>query len=91
MQMSCVEHLGVDFATLLLNCIEQPPPCDTLEQLPDVFLRLLLSLNLQFKLPDESVLLQALAKCTLAQTFTEKALLLFNREGEQYLDFQICP
>jgi hypothetical protein len=79
------EQLGVQFVTFLLNYIEQPPQCDTLEQLPDVFLRLLLSLNLQFRDPNENVLLQALAKCTLAQAFTEKSLLLFNREGKNIM------
>jgi Protein of unknown function (DUF2013) len=51
-----------------------------MEQIPDVFLRLLLSFNLQFQIK-ENVLLDVLSKCSVAQTFTEKALLLFNREG----------
>lgn len=81
----CVDHLGEEFAGFVLGNIEQPPECDELEQLPDVFLRLLLSLNLQFQVPEENVLLLALAQRSVAQTFTEKALLLFNREGENYL------
>ncbi|KAF4529400.1 hypothetical protein B566_EDAN003493, partial [Ephemera danica] len=82
MPVTHLEQLGVEFATFLFNNIEQPPECDSLEQLPDVFLRLLFSLNLQFRDPNENVLLQALAKCTVAQAFTEKSLLLFNREED---------
>jgi hypothetical protein len=51
-----------------------------MEQIPDAFLRLLLSFNLQFQ-KNENVLLDVLSKCSVAQSFTEKALLLFNREG----------
>jgi hypothetical protein len=76
--------LGEEFIKFLLANIEQPPESDTLEQLPDVFLRLLFSLNLQFHVDEDNVLLQALAKCQLAQTFTERALLLFNREGTYF-------
>jgi Protein of unknown function (DUF2013) len=74
------EHIGVTFTEFVLNNIEQPPESDVMEQIPDVFLRLLLSFNLQFQIK-ENVLLDVLSKCSVAQTFTEKALLLFNREG----------
>jgi len=65
----------------VLANIEQPPECDVMEQIPDVFLRLLLSFNLQSTESKDNALTNVLSKCSVAQSFTEKVLLLFNREG----------
>lgn len=75
------EQLGVDFAQFLLNLIENPPETDVDEQIPDLFLTLLLAYNLQFEVPADNLLLKALEEQDLAKTFCEKILLLLNREG----------
>lgn len=47
----CLEHLGTPFAQFLLSIVEDGLPLDTMEQLPDLCVNLLLALNLH--LPGE--------------------------------------
>uniref|UniRef100_A0A2A4JQU5 SH3 domain-containing protein n=1 Tax=Heliothis virescens TaxID=7102 RepID=A0A2A4JQU5_HELVI len=76
------EQLGVDFALFLLELIENPPDTDVDEQIPDLFLTLVLAYNLQFEEPFDNLLLNALETRDVAKTFCEKALLLLNREED---------
>ncbi|CAH2073694.1 unnamed protein product, partial [Iphiclides podalirius] len=76
------EQLGVEFAQFLLELIENPPETDVDEQIPDLFLTLLLAYNLQFENPYENLLLNALETQDNAKTFCEKVLLLLNREED---------
>lgn len=76
------EQLGVEFAQFLLELIENPPETDVDEQIPDLFLTLLLAYNLQFEQSADNLLLAALETRDNAKTFCEKVLLLLNREGE---------
>ena len=80
--LSFSEHLGVEFLTFLFDLIENPPETDVNEQIPDLFLNLVLSYNLQFASFVDNVMLKALVERTIAKTFTEKILLLLNREGK---------
>lgn len=73
--------MGVSFLTFLLDNIEYPPDTDVDEQIPDLFLSLISSFNLQFESSAENIVLTALEKRDVAKTFTEKILLLLNREG----------
>jgi hypothetical protein len=83
---SFVEHLGVDFISFVFDLIESPPDTDVEEQIPDLFLNLILAYNLQFVAGVENLMLKALLQRPLAKTFTEKTLLLLNREGEERVD-----
>lgn len=74
--------MGVDFALFLLELIENPPETDVDEQIPDLFLTLVLAYNLQFEESFDNLLLNALETREIAKTFCEKALLLLNREGK---------
>lgn len=76
------EILGTEFAEFLLELIENPPDTDLDEQIPDLFLTLLLAYNLQFESPVDNLLLNALENIDNAKTFCEKVLLLLNREGK---------
>ncbi|KAJ2952666.1 hypothetical protein O0L34_g7004 [Tuta absoluta] len=76
------EQLGVEFAEFLLDLIENPPETDVDEQIPDLFLTLLLAYNLQFDNPFDNLLLNALENKDNAKTFCEKVLLLLNREED---------
>jgi len=85
MMSTFVEHLGVDFISFLFDLIENPPDTDVEEQIPDLFLNLILAYNLQFTASGENLMLKALLQRRLAKAFTEKTLLLLNREGEESL------
>jgi hypothetical protein len=85
MMSTFVEHLGVDFVSFLFDLIENPPDTDVEEQIPDLFLNLILAYNLQFTASVENLMLKALLQRRLAKVFTEKTLLLLNREGEESL------
>ena len=63
----------------LLDNIECPPIIDTEDIVPDVFLNLILSYNLQFLTLCDNLVIQALTEKDTAKIFTEKLLLLFNR------------
>lgn len=77
-----LDFLGINFLLFLLNNIEYPPDTDVDEQIPDLFLNLICSFNLQFDSPAENIVLTALEERDVAKTFTEKLLLLLNREGK---------
>uniref|UniRef100_A0A182N0W8 SH3 domain-containing protein n=1 Tax=Anopheles dirus TaxID=7168 RepID=A0A182N0W8_9DIPT len=76
------DHLRADFIIFLLNIIETPPECDVQEVLPDIMINLILSFNLQFDNFAENVVLEAMEQFKTAKTFTEKILLLINREED---------
>uniref|UniRef100_A0A182KBA9 SH3 domain-containing protein n=1 Tax=Anopheles christyi TaxID=43041 RepID=A0A182KBA9_9DIPT len=76
------DHLRADFIIFLLNIIETPPENDVLEVLPDIMINLILSFNLQFDNFAENVVLEAMEQFKTAKTFTEKILLLINREED---------
>ncbi|KAM3963164.1 NCK-interacting protein with SH3 domain [Aphomia sociella] len=76
------EQLGIEFAQFLLELIEDPPETDVDEQIPDLFLTLLLAYNLQFENPVDNILLNALETRDNAKTFCEKILLFLNREED---------
>ena len=66
----------------LLDNIESPPGNDEADAVPDVFVKLLLAFNLHFELPSDNLVMSAVASRGTAKTFTEKLMLLFNREGQ---------
>uniref|UniRef100_A0A182P168 SH3 domain-containing protein n=1 Tax=Anopheles epiroticus TaxID=199890 RepID=A0A182P168_9DIPT len=76
------DHLRADFIIFLLNIIETPPENDVQEVLPDIMINLILSFNLQFDNFAENVVLEAMEQFKTAKTFTEKILLLINREED---------
>ncbi|GAB0095188.1 NCK-interacting protein with SH3 domain [Sergentomyia squamirostris] len=76
------EHFGKDFLLFVLNIIESPPATDINEILPDVMINLILSFNLQFDHFGNSLLLDAFREMRSAKTFTEKLLMLINRETD---------
>lgn len=75
------EHVQADFVLFVLNIIENPPESDQCEQLPDIMINFLLAYNLQFTSFAENTILDALQSLKTSKTFTEKLLLLINREG----------
>jgi len=76
------KQLGSSLITFLLSKIENPPELDTEEEIADAFMGLLASYNLQFEQPTDNIVLQCLAKSSNAKIFTEKLLLLLNREDD---------
>lgn len=83
--------LGTQFLTFILNNIENPPDTDIDDQIPDLFLNFVISFNLQFKDPNENIVLNALSGRNLAKFFTEKLLLLLNREDDPVRIFDHLP
>lgn len=91
MPVTHVDHLGVDFVSFLFDLIESPPDTDVEEQIPDLFLNLILAYNLQFTASVENLMLKALLQRRLAKAFTEKTLLLLNREEDPVRIFEHQP
>lgn len=87
---SITEQLGPDFIAFVLDLIENPPDMDLEDQIPDLFVNLILSYNLQFT-NSENIVLNALKERTRAKNFTEKILLLFNREEDPVRIFDHEP
>jgi len=85
------EHMNVKFVGFLLDTIECPPANDEADAVPDVFVKLLLAFNLHFQLPSDNLVMSTVAGRGTAKTFTEKLMLLFNREGQLVsLDLELC-
>ncbi|KAK0084487.1 hypothetical protein PV325_006937 [Microctonus aethiopoides] len=90
MPVTHLEHLGSDFISFLLDLIEDPPDTDLDDQIPDLFINLILSYNLQFT-KSENIVLDALNDKTNAKVFTQKILFLFNREEDPVRIFDHEP
>jgi len=75
-------HLGTTFVDFLLNGLENPPDGEDDDSLPDVYMGLIASYNLQFKDTSSNLVLEALSKVSSAKMLTEKLLLLLNREED---------
>nr|CAD7403580.1 unnamed protein product [Timema cristinae] len=85
------DHLGIDFVSFLLELVENPPDTDVEEQISDLVLNLVISYNLQFTNTAENTVVKALAQISVAKTFTEKILLLLNREEDPVRIFDHQP
>lgn len=81
MPITHLDILGKTFLRYVLDNIEYPPDTDVDEQIPDLFLNLIISFNLQFGDENDNPVLRALEERDVAKTLTEKILLLLNREG----------
>ncbi|XP_072027426.1 NCK-interacting protein with SH3 domain-like [Amphiura filiformis] len=68
-----------DFVTYLLDKIDDPPESDEDEQIPDLFVNLILAYNLHFRVPADNIVMKALAGRRTVKTFSEKIMLLVNR------------
>jgi hypothetical protein len=69
-----------DFVLFMLNLIENPLDDDQTEFLSDVMINLLLAFNLQFDNFTENTILETMHQIKTSKSFTEKILLLINRD-----------
>lgn len=79
------EVMQSDFVLFMLNLIENPLEDDQTEFLSDVMINLLLAFNLQFDNFSQNTILEAMQQVKASKSFTEKILLLINREGKNIL------
>ncbi|XP_022049684.2 NCK-interacting protein with SH3 domain isoform X1 [Acanthochromis polyacanthus] len=84
------EHLNAEFVQFLLGVVEDGLPSDPTEQLPDIFLNLLLSFNLHHTAPDNNVIMQELKEKNV-KILSEKVLLLLNRGDDPVCMFKHTP
>ncbi|XP_010007885.1 PREDICTED: NCK-interacting protein with SH3 domain, partial [Nestor notabilis] len=82
------EHLNSQFVQFLLDVIEDGLPSDTTDQLPDLFVNVLLAFNLHIPVPEHSVIMTTIGKHLNVKTFTEKLLLLLNRGDDPVCIFK---
>ncbi|CRK96763.1 CLUMA_CG009977, isoform A [Clunio marinus] len=76
------EHMQINFVLFMLNLIENPLEDDQTEFLSDVMINLLLAFNLQFDNFHDNTILEAMQQVKASKSFTEKILLLINREED---------
>lgn len=78
------QSLGNSFINFLLDLVEDPPQQDGRQEIPDSFVGLILSYNLQFASRDVSsnVVMCCLEHRAHAKSFIERILLLLNREDD---------
>lgn len=76
------QQLGSSLISFILHKIETPPTLDTEEEIADAFMGLVASYNLQFQHTQDNIVLHCLAASSTAKIFTEKLLLLLNREDD---------
>uniref|UniRef100_A0A8D0E7E5 NCK interacting protein with SH3 domain n=1 Tax=Salvator merianae TaxID=96440 RepID=A0A8D0E7E5_SALMN len=85
------EHLNSQFVQFLLDVIEDGLPSDTTDQLPDLFINVLLAFNLHIPVPEHNVIMATVSKHPNVKTFTEKLLLLLNRADDPVCIFKHQP
>lgn len=84
------EHLNAEFVAFLLGVVEDGLPSDPTEQLPDIFLNLVLSFNLHHTTPSSNVIMQEVKKKNV-KFLSEKVLLLLNRGDDPVCMFKHTP
>ncbi|KAH8421378.1 hypothetical protein KR009_003668 [Drosophila setifemur] len=72
------DYLGVHFASFLLEIVEGNNP----EHLVDMVIALILAFNQQFSMYTFNVIIEGMQNLPSAKVFTEKLLLLLNREDD---------
>ncbi|XP_005992617.1 NCK-interacting protein with SH3 domain [Latimeria chalumnae] len=85
------EHLNSQFVQFLLDVVEDGLPSDVTDQLPDLFVNVLLAFNLHMQVPANNVIMSTLAKRSNVKIFTEKLLLLLNRGDDPVYVFKHQP
>ncbi|XP_007499883.2 NCK-interacting protein with SH3 domain isoform X2 [Monodelphis domestica] len=85
------EHLSAHFVQFLLDVVEEGLPSDTTDQLPDLFVNLLLAFNLHIPDPENNVIMSTVSKRSNVKIFTEKLLLLLNRGDDPVRIFKHQP
>ncbi|KAM8929939.1 NCK-interacting protein with SH3 domain [Pelodytes ibericus] len=85
------EHLNSQFVQFLLDVIEDGLPSDVTEQLPDLFINVILAFNLHIPVPENNVIMKTLCKISNVKIFTEKLLLLLNRGDDPVCIFEHQP
>ncbi|CAH2248120.1 NCK-interacting with SH3 domain isoform X1 [Pelobates cultripes] len=85
------EHLNSQFVQFLLDVIENGLPSDVTEQLPDLFINVLLAFNLHIPVPANNLIMKALCKVSNVKISTEKLLLLLNRGDDPVCIFKHQP
>ncbi|XP_051549595.1 NCK-interacting protein with SH3 domain-like [Myxocyprinus asiaticus] len=85
------DHLNSCFLAFLLDVIEDGLPSDPTEQLPDLFINLLLAFNLHLSVPESNMVMLALIKRNNVKILTEKMLLLLNRGEDPVCVFKHAP
>ncbi|XP_067400352.1 NCK-interacting protein with SH3 domain [Emydura macquarii macquarii] len=85
------EHLNSQFVQFLLDVIEDGLPSDTTDQLPDLFVNVLLAFNLHIPVPEHNVIMTTVSKHSNVKTFTEKVLLILNRGDDPVCIFKHQP
>lgn len=76
------DQIGRSFVDYLLDYIEDPPSRDFEVEVCDVFIGVILALNLQFKNAASNIVIDTLSNRLSVKTFMEKILLLLNREDD---------
>ncbi|XP_030841299.1 NCK-interacting protein with SH3 domain [Strongylocentrotus purpuratus] len=84
------DQLNAEFVNYLLDSMDNPPPADELDQVPDLFVNLILAFNLHLRVPAESIVMKVLAERRSAKTFSEKIMLLVNRGVDPVKVFDHC-
>ncbi|KAM5147883.1 NCK-interacting protein with SH3 domain [Mantella aurantiaca] len=84
-------HLNSQFIQFLLDVIEDGLPSDITEQLPDLFINVLLAFNLHIAVPESNVIMKTLWKRPNVKILTEKLLLLVNRGDDPVCIFKHQP
>ncbi|XP_066527186.1 NCK-interacting protein with SH3 domain-like [Hoplias malabaricus] len=85
------DHLNSSFVLFLLDVIEDGLPSDPTEQLPDLFINILLAFNLHLTVPDSNIVMQTLIKRHNVKNLSEKILLLLNRGVDPVCIFKHEP
>lgn len=80
--LTVYDQWSTEFITEVLDMIEDPPSCDTEDQVPDALVNVVLSFNQHFTDPDQNIVMDALKDNPNRKNFSEKLMLLINREED---------
>ncbi|KAL4230198.1 hypothetical protein ACF0H5_010583 [Mactra antiquata] len=85
------DHLNTDFLGFVFNSLENPCSEGHEEQLTDLLVNFVLAFNLHFDTLNENLVMKVIEEKKTVKVFTEKILLLFNRDEDPVVMFDHKP
>lgn len=85
------DYLNADFIHFVFTTLENPPTLEHEEQLTDLLVNFILAFNLHFQMPTENLVMKVIEEKKTVKVFSEKILLLFNRDEDPVQMFDHEP
>ena len=76
------DHLDAEFLHFVFKSMDNPASVEHEEQVTELLVNFMLAFNLHFHVRADNLVMKVIEERKTVKVFTEKLLLLFNRDGK---------